>query len=70
MIMTYLAVLLYPFVYKVKTALIEIIYGRGKFVVDFNMGNTICVQILPRAYPFPINYFLILFYSILIIHMY
>jgi hypothetical protein len=39
MIMTYLAVLLYPFVYKVKTALIEIIYGRGKFFGDFNMGT-------------------------------
>jgi hypothetical protein len=35
MIMTYLAVLLYPLVYKVKTALVEIIYGRGKFVGDF-----------------------------------
>jgi hypothetical protein len=39
MIMTYLAVLLYPFVYKVKTALVEIIYGRGKFFGDFNMGT-------------------------------
>ena len=40
MIMTYLAVLLYPFVYKAKTARhIEIIYGRGKFVGDFNMGT-------------------------------
>ena len=39
MIMTYLAVLLYPLVYKVKTALVEIIYGRGKFVGDFNMGT-------------------------------
>ena len=40
MIMTYLAVLLYPFVYKAKTARhIEIIYGRGKFVGDFNMGR-------------------------------
>ena len=37
--MKYLAVLLYPFVYKVKTALVEIIYGRGKFVGDFNMGT-------------------------------
>jgi hypothetical protein len=39
MIMTYLAVLLFPFVYKAKTALIEIIYGRGKFVGYFNMGT-------------------------------
>ena len=80
MIMTYLAVLLYPFVYKAKTARhrnniwkgqvcwrfsygytikecglkfyricpirIEIIYGRGKFVGDFNMGNIICVKIV------------------------
>jgi hypothetical protein len=37
--MTYLAVLLYPFVYKAKTARHEIIYGRGKFVGDFNMGT-------------------------------
>ena len=27
----------------------EIIYGRGKFVGDFNMDNIICVKILPRA---------------------
>jgi hypothetical protein len=43
MIMTYLAGLLYPFVYKAK---------RGKFVGDFNMGrgkfigDLICVKYL------------------------
>jgi hypothetical protein len=24
-------------------------YAKGKFVGDFNMGNIICVKILPRA---------------------
>jgi hypothetical protein len=33
-------ILLYPFVYKAKIQhFIEIIYGRGKFVGDFNMGT-------------------------------
>jgi len=36
----YLAVLLYPFVSKAKKKhVIKIIYGRGKFVGDFNMGR-------------------------------
>jgi hypothetical protein len=36
----YLVVLLYPFVYKAKKKhVIEIVYGRGKFVGDFNMGR-------------------------------
>ena len=37
MIMTYLAVLLYLLFTKPKQHVIEIIYGRGKFVGDFNM---------------------------------
>ena len=39
MIMTYLAILLYSFVYKAKTARHRNNYGRGKFVGYFNMGT-------------------------------
>jgi hypothetical protein len=40
MIMTYLAVLLYTLLFaKPKQHVIEIIYGRGKFVGDFDMGR-------------------------------
>jgi hypothetical protein len=35
--MTYLAVLLYLLFTKPKQHVIEIIYGRGKFIGDFNM---------------------------------
>ena len=55
MIMTYLAVLLYPFVYKAKSArhrnkcgrgkfVGDFSMGRGKFVGDFDMGNIICAN--------------------------
>jgi hypothetical protein len=40
MIMTYFAVLLYTLLFaKPKQHVIEIIYGRGKFVGDFDMGR-------------------------------
>ena len=37
----------YMYYYSIR---IEIIYGKGKFVGDFNMVNIICVKFLPRAY--------------------
>jgi hypothetical protein len=39
MIMTFLNVLLYPFVYKAKTACHRNNLWKGKFVEDFNMGR-------------------------------
>ena len=35
-------------IYRICPIRIEIIYGRGKFVGDFNMGNIICANITPR----------------------
>jgi hypothetical protein len=35
--------------YRICPIRIEIIYGRGKFVGDFNMGNIICVKIVARG---------------------
>ena len=34
-------------IYRICPIRIEIIYGRGKFVGDFNMGN-ICANFTPR----------------------
>jgi hypothetical protein len=39
MIMTYLAVPLYLLFTMPKQHVIELIYGRGKFVGNFNMGR-------------------------------
>ena len=46
MIMTYLAVLLYPLFTKPKQYAIEIIYGSGKFIGYFNMGRGMLLKIL------------------------
>ena len=35
-------------IYRICPIRIEIIYGRGKFVGDFNMGNIICANFTPR----------------------
>jgi hypothetical protein len=32
-------------IYRICPIRIEIIYGRGKFVGDFNMGNIICASL-------------------------
>jgi hypothetical protein len=34
--------------YRICPIRIEIIYGSGKFVGDFNMGNIICANVTPR----------------------
>jgi hypothetical protein len=58
-------------IYCICPIRIEIIYGRGKFVGDFNMGNIICanvyadnvtnIKISNKLTP-SINYFLILIF--------
>ena len=36
-------------IYRICPIRIEIIYGRGKFVGDFNMGNIIWANFTPRS---------------------
>ena len=54
-------------IYRICPIRIEIIYGRGKFGGDFNMGNIICANFyadnvthIKISNKLTINYFLIL----------